>query len=130
MKTYFLLLPALSLFCSCYIRHTEPREPYTLYGNVSDCSTGKAVAGVTISLIASSKPSMGFFGTTEGDAGTAVTDEDGNYAIVPIAYSFTAVFYVKVNTEHYQQNQVSVYKSDISATNGSTYELDSLCINQ
>ncbi len=131
MKTYYLLLPVLCLLCGCYTRNTEPREPYTLRGYVSDCSTGKPLAGVTINLVASSRPAgMGFFGPTQSDAGTTVTDDNGNYAIIPFAYSFTEVYYVDVSKEGYQQNRVSVDKEDIPNAGGNTYKVDSLCITQ
>ncbi len=131
MKSIRLML--LGLLCTasaCYERHTEPREPFTLSGHVSDCTTGRPIEGAAIYIEASEKPSMGFFGITKSDGGNGVTDANGDFAIIPYAYSWTYEYNITAIKEGFNSDGVTAYKEDIQASGARVFSVDSLCLNQ
>ncbi len=122
------LLVLLCILPSCYKRHTEPREPFTLTGHVTDCRTGLPIEGATVSVEASARPTMGFFGTSTGEGGSALTDAKGHFSIIPYEYSFTERFYLRTSKEGYTSDEITAYKESILASGAKNYQVDSLCI--
>ena len=117
------------MLSACYERHVQPRESFTLRGNVSDCKTGAPVEGASIYAEASEKGNFGFFGTSKAEAGTATTDVNGNFEMLPYEYSFTYEFDIHAaKTGYYSGSSTIVYKDDILRSGARPYIVDSLCV--
>lgn len=118
------------LLCSCDKQPKMKKEPFTFKGKVTDCQTGNPIAGAQVTVDATH---VTWVVNNERTVGTAITDNQGNYAINPDTNNIFSnhprdYYYISAKAEGYIPMSTSIRDDSVRKTMFPVYNIDiALC---
>ena len=116
-RLFYLLGLLLVLGCS---KSVTQYEPYTFSGTVYECYTNNAMAGVKVSIVAKSLGNGGFSNSVY-QAGSVVTNSNGQFSINPVRYPGITDYSILLEKDGYISNGVAINADTLTASGPKTY---------